>query len=650
MKRSVPDAYAGYLSGADGSSLATSPVSLRSVVIGLLLCIVIAVGLPYGSLLIRGTRLGLSSSTPAAFFLLFLLLTMLQPVLLRLRPPWALRRGELVTVFFMMMVATAIPTRGVMGMLLPMLGGAHYYASEENRWQQTVHPYLPDWLVVSDSEAVQAFFEGGALDLANWLVPLLWWSVFFAGLYLAQLCALVILRRQWVERERLAYPLAQIPLAMVADRGRSFFANPVTWIGMAVPVFFSLFTGLSQYVAGFPSIVLQASVPFLAGTLRLSVNFLMLGFGFLIGSSVSLSLWVFYLLHLLQERIVQLAGQGSTQQVLGPWSSAGSGHLMVGALAAMVGFELWLARDHLGAVLRKALRGAPDVDDSDEILSYRMAVLGLVTGLGIMSVWLWATGLPAMVVPLFVGVAMVLFIGLARIVAETGLPTVVPAMIPAGFVLSGVGASALGPTGLVAAAWSLPWAGDFLVFMSAPMANGLRLASLMAGGRRLFTAVVLALVVALVVSCGGLLYLAHHHGGVNLHPQYFKQFAVLPAEFVTRQLTTPTLLSAAGWLWTAAGSVVMGLLFIARERLAWWPLHPVGFPVSMGWVMDVIWFSVFLAWTAKVIVLRFGGPAMYGRSKPLFLGLALGQIVAGGLWLVVDSLTGTVGNRIPMLY
>ena len=70
----------------------------------------------------------------------------------------------------------------------------------------------------------------------------------------------------------------------------------------------------------------------------------------------------------------------------------------------------------------------------------------------------------------------------------------------------------------------------------------------------------------------------------------------------------------------------------------------------MGWVMDVIWFSVFLAWTAKMIVLRFGGPGLYARSRPLFLGLALGQIVAGGLWLVVDHHTGTVGNRIPMLY
>ena len=82
----------------------------------------------------------------------------------------------------------------------------------------------------------------------------------------------------------------------------------------------------------------------------------------------------------------------------------------------------------------------------------------------------------------------------------------------------------------------------------------------------------------------------------------------------------------------------------------WRSLHPVDFSVSMGWVMDVIWFSVFLAWTAKMIVLKFGGPGLYARSGPLFLGLAPGQIVAGGLWLVVDYLTGMVGNQIPMLY
>lgn len=101
---------------------------------------------------------------------------------------------------------------------------------------------------------------------------------------------------------------------------------------------------------------------------------------------------------------------------------------------------------------------------------------------------------------------------------------------------------------------------------------------------------------------------------------------------------------------TVMGASILALLFLARQRLGWWPRHAFGFAASTGWVMDVIWFSVFLAWTAKMVVLKSGGPGLYGRRRPSFLGLALGQIVAGGLWLMVDYLTGTVGNRIPMLY
>ena len=65
---------------------------------------------------------------------------------------------------------------------------------------------------------------------------------------------------------------------------------------------------------------------------------------------------------------------------------------------------------------------------------------------------------------------------------------------------------------------------------------------------------------------------------------------------------------------------------------------------GMGWAMDRIWFSVFLAWVVKALGLRLGGAWFYTRSRPLFLGLALGQIVAGGLWLLVDAYTGKVGN------
>ena len=48
-------------------------ISLRAMLVGVLLCGVIAVGLPYGEFVLNGTQMGLNSSTPAAFFLLFLL-------------------------------------------------------------------------------------------------------------------------------------------------------------------------------------------------------------------------------------------------------------------------------------------------------------------------------------------------------------------------------------------------------------------------------------------------------------------------------------------------------------------------------------------------------------------------------------------------
>ena len=90
----------------------------------------------------------------------------------------------------------------------------------------------------------------------------------------------------------------------------------------------------------------------------------------------------------------------------------------------------------------------------------------------------------------------------------------------------------------------------------------------------------------------------------------------------------------------------MAALMALRHKLTWWPFHPLGFAVSMGWIMDTIWFSIFLAWLFKVVILKYGGASVYQKSKPFFLGLALGQIVTGGIWLIIDGLTGTVGHRI----
>ena len=92
----------------------------------------------------------------------------------------------------------------------------------------------------------------------------------------------------------------------------------------------------------------------------------------------------------------------------------------------------------------------------------------------------------------------------------------------------------------------------------------------------------------------------------------------------------------------------MAGLMMARHRLLWWPIHPLGFMVSTSWMIGRIWLSIFLAWLLKTAVLNYGGPKLYRKSRPLFLGMILGQIVVGGLWLIVDSFTGMRGNVIPV--
>ena len=42
-----------------------------------------------------------------------------------------------------------------------------------------------------------------------------------AAFYLVLICAMVIMRRQWMDHERLLYPLVQVPLGMIEDGPRA---------------------------------------------------------------------------------------------------------------------------------------------------------------------------------------------------------------------------------------------------------------------------------------------------------------------------------------------------------------------------------------------------------------------------------------------
>ena len=48
----------------------------------------------------------------------------------------------------------------------------------------------------------------------------------------------------------------------------------------------------------------------------------------------------------------------------------------------------------------------------------------------------------------------------------------------------------------------------------------------------------------------------------------------------------------------------MGLLMLARQRFLWWPLHPLGLPLSA--VFGSAFFSVFLGWLFKTAIVKYG--------------------------------------------
>ena len=653
----MPQAYIPHVSTETRSGSASSGLSIQAFFWGSVLSLAACLGALH-STFINASWMALNISVPIAFFAFFLFVGLLNPLLGRVYPRLRLGRPELGVVFIMAMMGATVPTEGYVEHLLPKIASVYYYATPENEWAELIHPHLPGWLVPQDGLAVRHFFEGlpagESIPWGAWLGPLFFWGVFFLVLCFVMMCMMVILRSQWMDHERLVYPLVKLPLELVSGGGGwgvgTLFRDWLLWLGFSLPFVLLSLTALHSYYDFIPEIELNTSFPVFRNlvSLRIALSFMTLGFSYFVNLQVLLGIWVFFLLVTAQQGVFNILGIAMTERLTGYSSSnAIAAHEGMGALIAFVLFGLWTARGHLRAVGRKAFLGDAQVDDSTEMLSYRTAVFGTVLGLALLGVWLTLSGLPGWLVPWFLFVVFVLFVGLSRFVAEAGLATIRAPIYPQAFMTSNVGATALGSEGLVALGLTYGWILKVRLFAMAACANALKLDGELHGGssgrRRLFWAMGLALVVGLVGSNWFLLKRAYAYGGINLN-QYFFLSSQNPYRDVAGWIVNPTSVNWEGWFYVLAGGGIMVLLLAARHYFLWWPLHPIGFPIATTWVTNQIWVSVFLVWLLKTILLKYGGSRLYQRIQPFFLGLILGNISAGGIWFLIDGFTGMQGN------
>ncbi|MDA0709085.1 MAG: hypothetical protein O3B73_02615 [bacterium] len=177
------------------------------------------------------------------------------------RPQWMLRPAELLVIFSMALTASALPSYFI-GHLIANVAASYYFANSENRWAEDIHPNLPDWAVLTDPTTARWFFEGrpagGEIPWGPWFVPMAWRLSLVYAVGVFGFCAVSILRKQWVEHERLTFPLMTLPLEMVKCGPGGFWPGgalnrPVFWLGFGLAAFPILWSMIGYFEPLFPT-------------------------------------------------------------------------------------------------------------------------------------------------------------------------------------------------------------------------------------------------------------------------------------------------------------------------------------------------------------------------------------------------------------
>ena len=621
-----------------------SGLTIRAVGIGVVLSILSCIWAIHTSYNANSSLITISHIPIAALFPFVLTVFLLNPAIKFLSPRRGLSPQELIIIFFLVFTASSIPGWAFSSYWLGVISGPLYFASPENRWVETFFQYLPDWLIVSNYSSVAWFYEGlpdgESMLWQFWVTPLFWWSLFFLAIFLVGASLIVILRKQWIEHERLVFPLAQIPLAMIkVDREESLLpaitGNRFFWIGFGTALGV-LFWQMLSFFNVLPEITILAlyknnllparSFP----EVPITFNFLTAGVAFFTHTNVLLSTWLFFLIKTFQTGVMVRVGVPRA-----PWVAT-SQHM--GGFIVFVLFTLWMARRHLTLVWRKAVGLAPDVDDSKEFLSYRTALFCLFFGLLFIFAWLQTSGMSLGIAAFLMGSLLLMFIGITRIVAETGLIFVDLPYNAHAFTVSTIGSGSISPMNLTQLALSNAYSHNWRTLGMCSMAHVSKVGDQMGViGRGVFGVITVTLAIGVITTVLYTLYLGYFTGGAQ-------QFTDPPFPGGSRGsyntlvnwLNNKRVFSGVEFFFMAIGSVVGGVLIFIHHRFPGWPLHPIGYAVAATEGMPTMAFSIFIAWLAKVLLLRIGGVTQYRKAQPFVVGMIAGYTVGIFLLYIVD--------------
>jgi hypothetical protein len=577
------------------------------------------------------------------FVLLFLLVA--NAGVRRLRPRWALTVPELLLVFVMALAANCTSIF-LMYFLCSAIISPHYFASAENRWDQDLIPHLKPWLIVSnDRGAAHWFYEGlpatQHIPWRDWATPLAAWMPFLVALLVASFAMMALLRRQWLEHEKLSYPLMRLPLELV-DRGvQSRKLGPLTrapsfWVGALIPFTFGLLDLIHGLTPACPSITIDHLGSLFFGIVRpgphfpdinINLNFLALGSGFFVPTDVLFGIWSLYLLFkLVQEPIIDRLGIGAAGGGMFVWGPASTSWQSFGAFTLMVAGVIHSARRRLAGIF--------DADGANAAPE-RPALYAMAASVAVMGGWLYLTGLPLGIVPVFVTLVLVIYLGVARVVCQTGVFYIVPPMIAQNPIIYALGASAIGRQGMISLALTYAWHGDVQTVMAGLASEAMKVEEQAPFARgELSLAMLGSAIIGLVVAPIGIILSAYPKGALTWNTWVYKGWGPNTYGQVLGQLAVGQKRDWFNAMYYGMGFVGMLFLTAMRNRYAWWPVHPIGLAVVSSFTMYAVYLPFLIAWVTKTAILRWGGYRTYHAATPFFVGLGVGHYLARAVALI----------------
>ncbi len=623
-------------------------VTPRSILIG---CVLIPVNCYWVIAMEQVWKSGNPSTLSIFFNAIFTLLVMLilNELLKYVSPKIAFSRAELITIYSMICIGTGLSSQDWIQVALPSWAHPIWHSSPENNWQELFLNKLPSWLIVTDKSILGPFYTGRETFyrlhfMRSWLRPVLWWTLFFSVIQLVMLSINTILYRQWTEREKLSFPITQLPLE-ITRRDWWIYRQNGFWLGFLIGTTLDTINGLHEFFPSIPQIRVKMmnitpmlpAHPFGAmGFTPISLFPFVIAIGYLLPLDFCFSSWFFYLFFKAQIVIGAYFGwQGSMGYEGVQGSLPYVNEQGIGAYIALFVIAIWSARAHLIEVFAEIIGKGPKAPKAGKNW-HKMATVGLLGGMGFLILFSLSIGMSIPISLAFFSIYFALCTVISKIRAEFGPPVHdLHFGGPDRILITLLGSTNLRKEDLIGLSL---YFGFNRAYRAIPMPYQLEALKMTdsLGGNTATTAIALLIAapIASLSACWAMLHWAYQVGLSTTMTESYR-FGGQAWLRLYSWLTSPWKPNIPAAIAMLIGALFATALMILRFIFPPFPLHPLGYTISSNWAINCVWFPLMIASIIKFVTLRYLGIAGYRAGIPIAIGVILGEFTTGSLWSIL---------------